>query len=220
MVLAIHIVTMDIITSGKITDPYYLRLLEKYEQERLKSEQERLSKEAKNVELLRKRQEAHREKAKRKREADRLKAFNRQERSALRQHLHQPAQQSDEDRLVSVYAIFAEKSKSVYVGQSIDTVGRKAQHFSDLARGEHHNYMLQSLYNEDSDQLSFVVIEEGIPYSDRLVRESYYNTFYHRKGYKICSPSNACISVPAHLVPHIKPFADSMVLLDSYIGPL
>lgn len=84
-----------------------------------------------------------------------------------------------------IYKIVNTKNSKMYIGSAKELNRRKKTHFTQLAKGEHHNVHLQrawNVYGEDS--FEFHVIE----YTENLIeREQYWINFYGFETlYNIC----------------------------------
>jgi group I intron endonuclease len=80
----------------------------------------------------------------------------------------------------AIYGIHNTVNDTWYVGQTIDIVARKCDHFYDLRRGVHHNKHLQhsfSKYGEAS--FAFKVLESPVSIDSLDSRECFWIDFYH-----------------------------------------
>jgi excinuclease UvrABC nuclease subunit len=60
------------------------------------------------------------------------------------------------DKICGVYGLFC--ADGVYVGSSVDVLGRIQAHLSKLRRGAHHSYRLQSAW-DDGQSMTFALLE-------------------------------------------------------------
>lgn len=79
------------------------------------------------------------------------------------------------DHRAGIYAIVNRRNKNTYVGQTVDLLKRKTDHFKLLAEKKHHNKHLQNAYNlYGSDVFAFVVLEYVRVYAELTEREQFW----------------------------------------------
>lgn len=88
----------------------------------------------------------------------------------------------------SIYRIYCTSTKQNYIGQSIDSKKRWAQHVNELRKGKHHSHKLQEAYwNFGESCLRFEVLENDIDISDMTSREAYWMKEHegYTKGFNV-----------------------------------
>lgn len=89
-----------------------------------------------------------------------------------------------------VYAILNLANNKKYIGSSVNVLTRKQDHFSSLARGDHHSYRLQKAYNKYGvENFKFIKLKEVKDENELRLAEQYYldkyKTYLSRYGYNL-----------------------------------
>jgi group I intron endonuclease len=78
-----------------------------------------------------------------------------------------------------IYCIRNLKTNKVYIGQSNDVLRRRAEHFYELNRNNHHNRYLQNAWNKCApEDFIFTIIEKNVSLKELSKREGYWINEY------------------------------------------
>jgi group I intron endonuclease len=107
---------------------------------------------------------------------------------------------SDIPTTAGVYCILNEITGKVYIGSAVNLQSRKHNHFSELARGCHHNRHLQnSVAKYGLDVFSFHVIELVYDKTLLIQREQVYideaESHKSTNGYNLCAVAGSTLGV-------------------------
>lgn len=101
-------------------------------------------------------------------------------------------------RVSGIYIIINIRNRKRYVGSAFNFEQRWKRHLSDLRKGVHHSYHLQSAYNIDGEDRFCFMIKEIIKDLTKLaIREQYWKDYYKSYlpefGYDICPTVGSCL---------------------------
>ncbi len=98
--------------------------------------------------------------------------------------------------MAGIYAIVNNVDRKVYVGSSVNLLGRKSAHISNLKAGSHHSSYLQNAWRAHGEEVFvFEVLEKVDDLSILIAREQYWMDFFQSgdraKGYNVCEAAGS-----------------------------